>query len=88
MPARYFVNIANSQLYLDRDGRRCQAPGSRPPGRGNTVYFLLSKATEPLVDAEWDPALRSFSMAERRCGTLWEKDYLYELGERQRVPLV
>lgn len=85
MPACYLVNVGEAQIYFDRNNRKCRAPGSRPAGQSNTIYFLKSATAEPLMTAEWDPGLEAFSVAERRCGTLWEKDVLYELNQPDKA---
>lgn len=80
MPACYRVDIAQAHMYFDKNRSRCNAPGSRPVGLRNTIYFLRTSTPFPLLHPAWDAGLQNFSDVERQCGCEWVKDEAYETG--------
>jgi hypothetical protein len=81
MPACFFVDIAEAHLYFDKNRRPCRAPGSRPAGAPNIIYFVRTLTPWPLLHRLWNDELGAYSTDERRDGFEWTKDSAYEFGQ-------
>lgn len=73
MPAQYFVQIGDAQIYFDVNRDRCSPPRGPTSDGNGVIYFVRFKGNIALIQAEWDMALASFDSEQRGRARLWNR---------------